>query len=286
MKVWLEVALNGGAGRKHQPLIPVTPDEIIEDGVQCAEAGAAILHLHAYDPDTGTPTENADIYTRIIEGLRAKTDAIVYPTLALTGTLEERFAPVEVLGTRGLLEWCVVDPGSVNITHGAQLARDQNGILYANPDAHIRRGLDIAARFKSHPSFAVYEPGFVRLGAGWAGRTPTLPQPIYRLMLSEDFQFGLPPRPYALDAYQALLAEFAPGAPWMVSGLGGDVMRIAEAALSRGGHIRVGLEDASLGCEKTNRQLTEEAVSMIGQFGHTLGTAEDVRQALAASSGT
>ncbi len=282
MKVWLEVALNGGAGRSRQPLIPVTPDEIIEDGIRCVEAGAAILHLHAYDPDTAAPVEDADIYSRIIEGLRAKTDAIVYPTLALSGSVEERFVPVEILADRGLLEWCVVDPGSVNITHAMQFPRGQNGFLYANPDAHIRRGLEIAARCGSHPSFAIYEPGFMRLGAGWADRTPNVPQPIYRLMLSEDFRFGLPPRPYALEAYTSLLQECAPGAPWMVSGLGGDVSKIAEATLSLGGHLRVGLEDASLGCEKSNAQLTQEAVSLIHQFGHTLATADEVRRTLVA----
>ena len=281
MTVWLEVALNGGAGRARQPLIPLTPQEIIEDGLRCADAGAAILHLHAYDPATGRPCEDADIYSEIIEGLRARCDAIVYPTLALTGSEGQRFAPVESLAERGLLEWCVVDPGSVNITHAAQFPRDQNGILYANPDAHIRRGLHIAAAFGSHPSFAIYEPGFVRQGAAWASRYAGLPQPIYRLMLSEDFQFGLPPRPYALAAYQALLEEFAPAAPWMVSGLGGDVGAIAETVLDLGGHIRVGLEDASLGCEKSNRQLTEEAVSMIRQFGHTLATADEIRRSLA-----
>lgn len=281
MKAWLEVALNGGAGRDRQPLIPITPKEIIDDGVACVEAGAAILHLHAYDVETGKQNEDADVYTEIIEGLRARTDAIIYPTLALIGTVEARFEPVEVLAARGLLEWCVVDPGSVNITHAAQIPHDQNGFLYANPDDHIRRGLAIAAKYTSHPSYAIYEPGFLRSGAAWATRFPGLPQPIYRLMLSEDFQFGLPPRDYALHAYRDLLAEFAPGAPWMVSGLGGDSMKVAETTLALGGHLRVGLEDASLGCEKTNRQLTEEAVSMIGEFGHTLATADDIRRSLA-----
>ena len=187
--------------------------------------GAAILHLHAYD-DAGRPTEDPDIYSTIIDGLKSKTSAIVYPTLALSGTVEERFAPVEILAKRGLLEWCVVDPGSVNITHTRQVPAGQNGFLYANPDAHIRKGLEIAAQYKSHPSFAVYEPGFVRLGAAWSRQYENLPQPIYRVMLSEDLLFGLPPRDYALEAYQALLKDFAPTAPWMVSGLGGDVSTI------------------------------------------------------------
>ena len=280
MSVWLEVALNGGAGRVNQPLIPITPQEIIDDGRRCAAAGAAILHVHAYDGQ-GRPTEDADVYSTIIEGLRTHTNAIVYPTLALAGTVEERFAPVEILAKRGLLEWCVVDPGSVNITHKRQVPAGQNGFLYANPDAHIRKGLEIAAQYRSHPSFAVYEPGFVRLGAAWSALYDGLPQPIYRVMLSEDLLFGLPPRTYAPETYQALLHEYVPLAPWMISGLGGDVTKIIEPSLQKGAHIRVGLEDAGFGSEKTNLELVQEAVSMIGQFGHTLATAEDIRRALA-----
>ncbi|NNC55356.1 MAG: 3-keto-5-aminohexanoate cleavage protein, partial [Pseudomonadales bacterium] len=73
--VWLEAALNGATGQSLQPNIPVTVNSIIEQGIACAEAGAAIIHLHAYD-EKGAPTECADIYSRIIEGIRARCDAI------------------------------------------------------------------------------------------------------------------------------------------------------------------------------------------------------------------
>jgi uncharacterized protein (DUF849 family) len=279
MAVWLEVALNGGAGRKLQPNIPVTPDQIIQDGVRCFEAGAAVLHIHVYD-ETGKPTENADVYSVAIEGLRKRTDAIIYPTLMLQGTVAERFASIETLGERGLLEWTVVDPGSVNITHNAMLAQGRNGFLYANPDDHLRRGLALAEKFGLHPSYAIYEPGFAREGAALAAQFPKMPQPIYRLMLSSDFTFGLPPAVYSLDAYQQLLADVAPDAPWMVASLGGDVMQIAEASLDRGAHLRVGLEDASLGCEKTNVELVEEAVALIEKSGRNLANVGEVRAEL------
>ena len=125
--VWLEAAINGAAGRTLQPRIPIAPDEIVADAVACAEAGAAIIHLHVYDPN-GTPVEDSDLYARIIEGVRKACDAIVYPTLALKGDREARLAPIRELARRGLLEWGVVDPGSVNITHRLQAAAGMDGV--------------------------------------------------------------------------------------------------------------------------------------------------------------
>ena len=84
-KTWLEVALNGGGGHAHQHLMPITADQLIAEGVACVEAGASIIHFHAYDPETEKQSDKADLYARVIEGIREKVDAIVY------GTREVRF---------------------------------------------------------------------------------------------------------------------------------------------------------------------------------------------------
>ncbi|MBB5054120.1 uncharacterized protein (DUF849 family) [Afipia massiliensis] len=80
-KVWIEAALNGPWTRAKQPGIPVAVEEIVADGIACAEAGAAIIHAHAYDVTTGHQKDDWEIYARIIEGIRAKADVIVYPTI-------------------------------------------------------------------------------------------------------------------------------------------------------------------------------------------------------------
>ena len=61
-------------GRERQPGIPVTVDEIVADGLAAANAGAAIIHLHAYDPTTGRQKDEWETYARMIEGIRAKAD--------------------------------------------------------------------------------------------------------------------------------------------------------------------------------------------------------------------
>ena len=271
--VILEVALNGPWGRRRQPGIPVRTADIVEQGIACAREGAAIVHVHAYDEASGRQHDSAELYARIIAGIRAKVDCIVYPTLPFAEdrmSARQRFAAVEGLGERGLLEWAVVDPGSVNI----------GAMVYLNPEAHVRHGLALAARFGFHPGYAIYEPGFLRLGAALAREQAGVPQPIYRLMFSQGFRFGFPPAEYALEAYLRLLEAEAPGAPWMAAGLDVDILQLAQAAVGRGGHLRVGLEDAPFGSARSNLDWVRAGRQAIERAGGEIASAAEVRAAL------
>jgi 3-keto-5-aminohexanoate cleavage enzyme len=287
---FLECALNGPWSQARQPLMPITPDALIAEGIACARAGAAVIHLHVYDPATGLQWENPQAYARVIEGIRAVEDVIVYPTLPLAGspetpspmTPESRFATVETLARQGLLEWAVIDPGSTQLSAFTDIPNGPPGFLYRNSEEEIRHGLALARRFNFHPSYAIYEPGFLRLGAALAIGV-ACPMPLYRFMFSDGFTFGFPPRAYALEAYLALLANCHPGALWMIAGLQVDLDPIFEATLALGGHIRVGLEDAPFGCPLSNRAQTEAAAARILRAGHSLGTAPELRAKLRGS---
>jgi uncharacterized protein (DUF849 family) len=272
-KTWLEVALNGPWGKARQPRIPVRVEDIVAEGIACAREGAAIVHVHAYDEASGRQQDSAELYARIIEGIRQAVDCIVYPTIPFVrGEMPaaQRFAAIESLGRRGLLEWAVVDPGSVNL----------DGMVYLNPDEHVRHGLALAARFGFHPGYAIYEAGFLRLGASLAREMSGVPQPVYRFMFSDGFRFGFPPEGYALDAYLQLLAEEAPGAPWMVAGLAVNVLPLVEVAVARSGHVRVGLEDAPFGSERSNLDWIVAGRKAIERAGGQLASAAEVRAAL------
>ncbi|MDG1663687.1 MAG: 3-keto-5-aminohexanoate cleavage protein [Pseudomonadales bacterium] len=275
--VWLEVALNGAAGQAMQPNIPITPSAIIEQGIACAKEGASIIHLHVYD-EHGQPTEDADLYTRVIEGIREQCDAIVYPTLALHGTIAERYAPIKTLAQRGLLEWAVVDPGSVNITHPIHIEASLDGLCYTNPDDHIKAGLALAEADGWRPAYAIYEPGFARLGAALAAQHSALKTPIYRLMFSDHLLFGTTPSEFALEFYAQHLKQTCPTAPWMISGLDANVEGLMPMALGLGAHLRVGLEDAPLGTTLSNDELLEQGLKAIQNSGRPLATAHEIRQ--------
>ena len=197
-QTWIEAALNGPWSRKRQPGIPDTVEAIVAEGIACAKAGACIIHVHAYDGG-GPQTFDWRIYARIIEGIRAKVDVPVYPSIPSagigTGPLPDdaaaRFAHVEALAARGLLEFAVIDPGSVNFTELDAGPDTPAALTYLNPEAHVRHALAFAVRYGFHPAYAIYEPGFTRAGAALARalRTKT---PIYRLMFSRDLRLWLP----------------------------------------------------------------------------------------------
>ena len=284
--VWLEVALNGPWGQRLQPGIPVTAAEIVDQALACIDTGATIVHFHAYDPDTGRQRDTYELYAPIIERIRnARPQAIVYPTIPIAGgpdareplTGAQRYEAVEKLADAGLLEWAVVDPGSVNLAGYRELRHGKFGFTYANPPDHVLYGLKLCARSRLVPSYAIYEPGFMRYGAAMRLAVPGAPQPVYRLMFSDEMAFGLPPEEYALEAYLTLLAQEASGAAWMVAGLGVDIAPLVGPAVREGGHVRVGLEDAPLACTKSNAALVQEAVVEIEAAGGYLASGDDVR---------
>lgn len=287
-KTWVEVALNGVWSRKTQPLIPVAVREIVDDAIACVKAGASIVHLHAYDESSGRQKDDPDLYARIIDGIRSKVDAIVYPTVPSANfggsggetTPEKRYAHIEALAKRGMLEWSVVDPGSCNIVLYDDAAQDKDtGFVYQNPESHIRHGLNLARKHGYHPSYAIYEPGFMRLGAvlHWRCSSPT---PIYRFMFSSAYTFSFPPEDFGMTAYLHLLDRVAPGAVWMTAGLNVDVLPLVARTVVEGGHVRVGLEDAPHGSDKNNVQWVEAAVQAVQRFGGEVANAQDVRERL------
>ncbi len=286
--VWLEVALNGGWGKKLQPQAPTAAADIVDQAVACIDAGAAIVHLHAFDPDTGRQRDTFELYAPIIERIKAQRDAIVYPTIPFAGgpdttrptTAAERYDAVDKLAEAGLLEWSVVDPGTVHLAHYRELGPGgRGGYVYANPESHIRHALALCERKQLTPSYAIYEPGFVRLGAALHRIHPRSPLPIYRFMLSQDIAFGFPPEEYALDAYLNLLAGEATGAAWMVAGLGVDIGPLIPMTVREGGHVRVGLEDAPLGSPHSNVDLVLAARRQIEKSGAKLALPAEIRQA-------
>lgn len=286
--VWLEVALNGPWSRERQPAIPVHADEIVEDAIACAAEGASIIHFHPYDPATGRQRDDYEIYAPIIERIRAKVDVICYGTLPFAGDVdatdalspEKRYAAVEKLASAGLIEWSVVDPGSTNITTRKDVASGKQGFVYSNPESHIRHGLDLCHRHKLTPSYAIYEPGFMRLGAALRRTVSDLSPPVYRLMFSDNFTFGFPPEKWALEAYVRLLGIEEPDAQWMVAGLGVQIDPLVDFAVTHGGHIRVGLEDAPLGHPISNVEQVRAARARIERNGGTTATAAQVRERL------
>jgi uncharacterized protein (DUF849 family) len=150
-----------------------------------------------------------------------------------------------------------------------------------NPESHVRHALDFAARHGLHPAYAIYEPGFARAGAALA-RAAGVKAPIYRLMFCQGIAVGFPPTAYALAAYLSLLEDKVGPVPWMIAAVNADLRPLFAETIARGGHLRVGLEDAPLGTPSSNLGLVEEAVRMVRAEDAEPASVAEMRQALAA----
>ena len=286
-KTCIEVAVNGASTRRVQPRIPVLASEIISEGVACIKAGAAVIHAHTLEPDSGKQNGNVDNCAAFISGIREQVDAIVYPTVVGTPDRSNPvwlWEPTVELAKRGLLEWGFLDPGSVNLcfidSPGSGMMGGDGVYINTNPALEMAAGL--AAEHKYHPAYACYEPGFVRQGALLHRHHPAMPVPIYRFMFSTGMTFSFPPESWAVEAYVKLLEKTAPGSPWMVAGLAVDVLPLIPTVVALGGGVRVGLEDAPFGTQRSNVELVDAAVNAIQRAGSEPATGAEVRAELAA----
>ena len=174
-------------------------------------------------------------------------EAVLYPTMGGGGahtTIQERYAHVDELADAGLLRLAIVDPGSVSLgpldADGLPMAID---LVYQNTFADVRYMVDVCRARGVGAHVSIFEPGFLRVALAYhaAGRLP----PASRSSSTSAVRrcrSACRRRAASLDAYLAMLE--GSDLPWMVGVLGGDVSEtLAELAIARGGHVRVGLED-------------------------------------------
>ncbi len=285
---WLEVALNGSWGSTRQPLVPVSPQQIVAEAIACAQEGAAIVHYHGFDMARGQPSDALDLHRRIVEGIRERVDVLVYPTTASrklrpggsAELAEDRFALARGLAEAGLLDCLVIDPGS-HLMFDTRMRWQP--YVYVNFDEDIAAALALCRQAGAVPGFAIYEPGYARVGEHRARELRALGsvamRPIHRAMFSDTLLYGLPPGEPAIAAYAALFAGLE--TRWMMAGLDFDIRPWLRPALAAGADIRVGLEDAPHGCDRGNVAQVREAVQAVAASGRRLATAAEVRAGLA-----
>ena len=285
----IEAAINGATPKSRNAHVPTTPEEIAADALTCFSAGAAIVHNHIDD----FGLSGAAAAERYLAGwrpvLRERPDAIVYPTVAIGGSVEDRFAHVALSAEAARMG--VLDPGSVNL--GAAGSDGLPGVvdfIYANSYGDIRYVVELLERERLGPSISIFEPGFLRTALVYhrAGRLPR--GSFVKLYFGGDHSylggppsgvtFGLPPTRKALEAYLEMLE--GTDLPWAVAVIGGDVVAsgLARLAIERGGHVRVGLEDYAGEREPGNRELVEEVAEAARRAGRPVATCADAARVL------
>jgi len=277
----IEAAVNGGTFKAQNPNVPRSVDEIVDDAGACIENGATIIHHHTDDSilQARHATEPYRVAWRRIRADHR--DVVLYPTMGGGGphtNPRERYAHIEELADEDLLQLAIIDPGSVSLgpydDHGLPMAVD---FVYQNTFADVRYMADACRTRGLGAHISIFEPGFLRVALDYhrAGRFPRALK-IQLYFGGPMLPFGLPPTEKSLDAYLAMLEGTE--LPWMVGVLGGDVLStLAEPAIRRGGHVRVGLEDYAGPDTPKNAELVRSVASLAAKHGRTVASDADAR---------
>ncbi len=285
--VVIEVAVNGVTTKERNPLVPSTPDEIAADAIACLDAGASIVHIHNPVGRLST-ADAAAMYAEALRIMRRERPAgVLYPTMGGGATISERYDHHLLLAEEKLIDMGVIDPGSVNLSSsGADGAPPTGDYVYTNSPADIGYMMDVCRQHDIGPSFAIYEPGFLRMVMIYQQSGRLAPHSLTKFYFSGGAYFGrgtptfsAPPIVEALDLYLAMLGDTP--LPWGVAVLGGSLLDtpVAARALAKGGHLRVGLEDDASG--PSNVDQVKRAVELCEQSGRPVASCAETRALLA-----
>ena len=284
----IEVAINGITSPEINPNVPLSPEAIAADALDCIEGGAAIIHTHNHDISL-TGRDAADPYIEAMAPvLAARPDALWYPTLT-SGDHQAKYAHMAMIAEELPLRMVAVDPGSTNIGGAGPDGLPMGG-TYKNDYAEIRASFDLCRDNRWAPAMAIYEPGFLQCVLTYH-RVGQLPAGSMAKLYfgaewglsrrSKGVTFGLPPTKHALLAYLDMLE--GTDIPWSVSVWGGDLMStpVARLALELGGHLHVGIEEFyDPDRSPTNQELLSEAVALCNEVGRPLATCDETAEML------
>ncbi len=272
---------------KH-PAIPVTPEQISTSALEAASAGAAIVHCHVRDPETGKGCRDVSLYRQVMEMIRAKnSEVIINFTAGMGGDLmigdgeaprdfdednTDLVGPVERLLHVAELrpEICTLDCGSLNFG-------DSHSVVIQTP-IQLREQAKLIRSYDVKPEMEIFDSGNLWFAKQMCTEGLVDEPPMFQLCLG--IPWGAPVNTQTM-AYMA--GELPDGAVWAGFGIGRWQMPMVAQAILLGGHVRVGLED-NLYLEKgvygTNASLTERAVAIIRLMGAQTASPDEAREIL------
>jgi uncharacterized protein (DUF849 family) len=300
-KVIISCAITGSIHTPSMsPYLPVTPAEIAESALGAAEAGAAIVHLHARDPKDGRPDQSPEAFEPFLRVIKQSSNVVVNLTTGGSPymSVEERVRPAE----RWKPEVASLNMGSMNFGLFPMLKRykdfkydweqpmleGSHDLVFRNSFKDIRYALDTLNATGARYEFECYDtshlhnlhyfwqegpvqgPLFIQTCFGLLGGIGSHPDEVMHMKRTADRLFG--------DNYR-----------WSVLAAGAAQMKVAAMAASMGGHVRVGLEDSLwLGrgeLAKTNAEQVARVRQIIEGLGLEAATPDEARDMLALKGG-
>ncbi len=277
------------------PHLPVTPDEIARSSIEAAQAGAAIIHLHARDPVTGRPDQTPEAFRPFLTQIRAGCDAVVNLTTGGSPymSVQERIQPALVLQP----EVASMNMGTMGFGLFPMLSRytsfqhdweqpyleGSKNLIFRNTYGDIETALQALAPGHTRYEFECYDtshlynlahfmdrglvepPFFVQTVFGILGGIGAHPEDVMHMKRTADRLFG--------DSYR-----------WSVLGAGRNQMPVAAMAAAMGGNVRVGLEDSLwIGAgelARSNAEQVRKVREIIEGLGLAVATPAEAREIL------
>ncbi len=270
---------------KH-PAIPVTPEQIANSAIEAADAGAAIVHLHVRDPETGKGSRDINLFKETVELVRnSGRNVLINLTAGMGGDLvvddenpevpaegtdlisaEERMAHVELLRP----DIASLDCGTINF--------DNANYVYIQTPNMLRAMAARYAEIGVKPEMEVFDLGHLRFANQMVSEGLIKGPPMYQVCL------GIPWGAGADSATMtAMVGQLPRDAFWSGFGISRTQMPMAAQAMLLGGNVRVGLEDnlyLEKGVPASNAQLVEKAVRIIHDLGGQICDADQARERL------
>ena len=280
-----------GAGNtvdKH-PAIPVTPEQIATSAIEAADAGAAIVHLHVRDPQTGKGSRDTALFKDVVERVRnSGRNVLINLTAGMGGdlvvdddnpqvpaegtdliTAEQRMAHVELLRP----DIATLDCGTINF--------DNANYVFVQTPNMLRTMAARYAEIGVKPEMEVFDLGHLRFANQMVTEGLIKGPAMYQICLGIPWGAGADPA-----TMNAMVNQLPGGVVWSGFGISRAQMPMVAQAMLLGGNARVGLEDnlyLEKGVPASNAQLVEKAVRIIGDLGGRVCDADEAREKLGIS---
>ncbi|MFJ9140361.1 BKACE family enzyme [Streptomyces griseus] len=268
------------------PHVPVTPAQIAASAVEAAGAGAAVVHIHVREPETGAPSRDPRLYREVVERIRETgTDVVINLTAGMGGDLViDPEAPLRQLPGTDLVggldrlphvedllpDICTLDCGSLNFGDGSN--------LYVSTPDMLRTGAKRIQELGVRPELEIFDTGQLWFAKQLLAEGLLDDPTVFQLCMG--IPWGAPADPGVLQAMVTMLPQ---GAQWASFALGRMQMPWVAQSILLGGHVRVGLEDnlyLGKGVKATNGQLVERAVRITESLGSRVATPDEAREKL------
>ncbi len=285
-KVIISCAVTGNLVRPEQhPGLPITPQQIAKACIDAAKAGAAIVHIHVRDPETGKPSMRVDLYKEVVDRIRESgTDVLINLTTGEGG----RFAPSEA-------DPRIAGPGTTlvhplrRVEHVVRLKPDlcsldfntmnSGGQVVVNTPANVRKMAEAIVGAGVKPEIEVFDSGDIHMASDMI-REGLLPgRPFFQLVTG--VKYGCSSTVETVSYMKSIMPE---GSVWSAFGIAKQEYPILATAFLLGGHVRVGMEDniyiRAGELVRDNAQLVEKAVTLLGMFDAAPATVAGAREIL------